>query len=72
LETALSVIGLFGLAWLLAVFTDRDDAPYWVLLAIAILQCAYNLGLLETALTIAAAIGMMFRWARHFSPYIRL
>jgi len=66
LETAVSILGLFCLAWVLAVLTDRDDAPYFVLLAIAILQCAYHFGILETLLAILAAIGMMFGWARHF------
>ena len=66
LETALSILLLFVLAWLLAVFTDRDDAPYFGLLAVAILQCAYHFGLLETLVTIAGAVAMMFGWALHF------
>ena len=66
LETILSGVGLFALTFLLAFFTNRDDAPYFVLLAIPILQCAYHLGLLPTLLTIAAAIGMMFAWIQHY------
>jgi two-component system, NtrC family, sensor histidine kinase HydH len=66
IESAISVVFLFVLAWVLAFLTDRDDAPYFVLLAIAILQCAYHFGLIANLVTIAVAIGMMFTWARHF------
>jgi signal transduction histidine kinase len=66
LATSLSILYLFGLTWALAVLTDRDDAPYFVLLAIPILQCAYHLGLIETIVTIAGAITMLFAWAHHF------
>jgi len=66
LETVISILGLFVLAGLLAVFTDRDEAPYFVLLAIAILRCAYLFSLMQTLLTIGAAIAMMFGWAHHF------
>lgn len=66
IETAISIFYLFALAWVLAVLTDRDDAPYFVLLAIPILQCAYHLGLIETIITIGAAIAMIFAWAHHF------
>lgn len=65
-ETFLSVAMIFILAGLLAVLTNRDDNPYFVLLAIPILQCAYYCGLKSTAVTIAAAIGMMFWWTHHF------
>lgn len=66
LETVASNVGLFVLAYLLAYFTNRDDPPYFVLLAIPILQCAYHLGLFSTVLTLLAAIGMMFAWTYHF------
>ena len=66
IETAFSIVGLFLLTWLLAVNTGRDETPYFVLLAISILQCAYHCGLLETIVTVAAAIGLMFGWANHF------
>ncbi len=65
-ETALSNAGIFLLAFLLAFYTNRDDAPYFVLLAIPILQCAYHFGLISTLLTIAAAIGTMFAWIQHY------
>lgn len=66
LETTISIIGLFVLAAILAFLTNRDDAPYFVLLAIPILQSAYNFRLLTTVATIAAAIGMMFLWNLHY------
>ena len=66
IETLASVAGTFLLAFLLAYFTNRDDPPYFVLLAIPILQCAYHLRFTSTILTIAAAISMMFAWTHHF------
>lgn len=66
IETLASSGGIFLLAFLLAYFTNRDDPPYFVLLAIPILQCAYHLRLAPTILSIAAAIGMMFAWAWHY------
>jgi signal transduction histidine kinase len=66
LESSISIVGLFVLTGLLAFFTNRDDAPYFVLLAIAILQCAYHFGLLPTVISIVASIGMMFAWILHY------
>ncbi len=66
LETAISVVGIFILAGALAFFTNRDDAPYFVLLAIPILQCAYYCGLVATIATIVAAVGAMFAWIHHY------
>ena len=65
-ETALSIVGIFIVAGLLAFLTDRDDNPYFVLLAIPILECAYQFGLATTVLTIASSIAMMFWWTHHF------
>ncbi len=65
-ETALSIVGIFILAVLLAFLTDRDDNPYFVLLAIPILQCAYQFGLVPTVLTILSSIVTMFWWTQHF------
>src|SRR5664280_1408568 len=65
-ETAISTLAIFALAAILAYLTNRDDAPYFVLLAIPILQCAYHFGLIATSLTIGAAVGMIFFWMRHF------
>jgi two-component system, NtrC family, sensor histidine kinase HydH len=66
IETAISILGIFIMAAILAFFTDRDDAPYFVLLAIPILQSAYIFGLLPTIATIAAAITLIFAWIHHY------
>lgn len=66
IETAISIVGLFTLAVVLAFLTNRDDSPYFVLLAIPILQSAYHFRLLPTIATIVAAIGMMFIWNQHY------
>jgi signal transduction histidine kinase len=65
-ETALSIAGLFLLAIVLIFLTDRDDAPYFVLLAIPILQAAYHCGLVTTTTTVAGAIGVIFFWMHHY------
>jgi signal transduction histidine kinase len=65
-ETAVSIIFVFLIAAMLAVLTDRDEVPYFVLLAIPILQCAYRFDLMPTIVTIVAAIGMIFVWSQHF------
>ena len=66
IETIISSVAIFLLAFLLALFTDRDDPPYFVLLAIPILQCAYHLGLAPTLTTIVAAVSLMFAWMQHY------
>lgn len=66
LESAISIVGIFILAGILTVLTDRDDAPYFVLLAIPILQCAYHFELLPTVITILTSFGVMFAWIHHF------
>jgi signal transduction histidine kinase len=66
IETAISIAGIFVLAALLAFLTDRDDSPYFVLLAIPILQCAYHLGLLPTIFTVVSAVSMIFAWNQHY------
>jgi two-component system sensor histidine kinase HydH len=65
-ESYLSIASIFVLTALLTYFTNRDENPYFVLLAIAILQCAYMFGLLLTILTIAAADSMIFYWIWHY------
>lgn len=65
-ETVISIVGIFVLAAVLAFLTRRDDPPYFVLLAIPILRCAYQFGLRATIATILAAIGMMFAWITHY------
>lgn len=66
LETAASIAAMFVLTALLAYLTNRDDSPYFVLLAIPILQCAYLCGLWVTVLTITAADAMVIFWLWHF------
>ncbi len=66
IETGLSIAGLFALAIILIFLTDRDDAPYFVLLAIPILQAAYHLGLVATTTTIIGSVGVIFYWMRHY------
>ncbi len=65
-ETVLSIAEMFLLAIILIFLTDRDDAPYFVLLAIPILQAAYNFGLVPTTFTIAGAIAVIFFWMHHY------
>ena len=66
IESYVSIISMFVLTALLTYFTNRDENPYFVLLAIPILQCAYMFGLLLTILSIAAADTMILFWIWHF------
>jgi len=65
-ESTVSIIAILLLTGCLAFFTNRDDSPYFVLLAIPILQCAYHLGLAATIATIAASVSMIFAWNWHY------
>ena len=66
LESYLSIASIFAFTLLLTYFTNRDENPYFVMLAIAILQSAYMFGLLATILTIAASDTMILLWVWHF------
>ncbi len=66
IESYVSIASIFVLTALLTYFTNRDENPYFVLLAIPILQCAYMFRLLPTILTIVAADTMIVLWIRHF------
>jgi signal transduction histidine kinase len=66
LESGFSIAVAFALTALLTYITNRDESPYFVLLAIPILQCAYVFGLLSTILSIVAADGMIFLWLWHY------
>ena len=66
IETEVSTVGIFTLAILLAVLTNRDDSPYFVLLAIPILQCAYHCGLFQTIVAVITAVSMIFWWSVHY------
>lgn len=65
-ETLCSILLTFLLSGVLAYLTNRDDSPYFVLLAIPILQAAHQLGVVMTLLTVAIADGMMFFWMWHY------
>ncbi len=66
IENYVSIASIFLVTALLAYFTNRDESPYFVLLAIPILQCAYMFGLLVTVLTIVAADTMILLWIWHY------
>lgn len=66
IETFVSIVATFILTALVTYITNRDENPYYVLLAIPILQCAYTFGLIPTILTITAADGMIFLWLWHY------
>lgn len=66
IESAISIGGIFVLTALLAYFTNREENPYFVLLAIPILQSAYMFGPLLTLLTISAADAMILGWTWHY------
>lgn len=66
IESAFSIAFIFALSALLAYLTNVDDSPYFVLLAIPILQCAYHFSLFPTVLTIVFADGMILFWLWHY------
>lgn len=66
IETVISSIGIFALAACLSFLTNRDDSPYFVLLAIPILQCAYHCGLIQTLVAVIGSVIMMFWWSIHY------
>jgi two-component system sensor histidine kinase HydH len=66
MQSYVSIASLFLITALLAYFTDRDEIPYFVLLAISILQSAYVCGLRITILIIIAADSMILVWTWHF------
>lgn len=66
IESCFSIGIAFALTALLTYITNRDESPYFVLLAIPIIQCAYVFGLLPTVATIAAADSMIFLWLSRF------
>ena len=58
-----------GLALLLTFLTNRGDSPYFVLLALPILQAAYRFSLPACIGVIAAADSMTFFWVWHFAEF---
>ena len=57
------------LALLLTFFTNRGDSPYFVLLALPVLQAAYRFSLPACIGVIAAADSMTFFWVWHFATF---
>ncbi len=65
-ESGISIVATFAFAVVLVAVAHRDDSPYFVLLAIPILQCAYVFDLLFTLFTIAAADAVIIYWPWHY------
>jgi len=66
IESCVSMAAIFVLTALLTFITNRDENPYFVLLAIPVLRCAYAFGLFATIMTISAADAMIMFWLWHF------
>lgn len=66
IETAISIVLLLILATILTYMTDRDEAPYFVLPAIGILQAAYHFGLTVTISSIVVSVSAMFIWIEYY------
>ena len=62
-----SVFLNIGLAILLTFLTNRGDSPYFVLLALPILQAAYRFRLLTCIGVIIVSDAMTFFWVWHFA-----
>ncbi len=55
-----------ALALLLTFLTDREDSPYFVLLAFPVLQAAYWLSLPACIAVVILSDAITFFWIRHF------
>ena len=58
-----------GLAILLAFLTDRGDSPYFVLLALSVLQAAYRFRLPTCIIVIIVSDSMTFFWVWRFAKF---
>jgi signal transduction histidine kinase len=58
-----------ALALALALLTDRQDSPYFVLLTVPVLLAAFRLSLAATLAVAAAADALTFFWVYHFARY---
>ncbi|HEV2396284.1 MAG TPA: ATP-binding protein [Candidatus Sulfotelmatobacter sp.] len=58
-----------GLAVLLTFLTNRGDSPYFVLMALPVLQAAYRFRLPTCIGVIAVSDGMSFFWVWHFAKF---
>ena len=57
-----SILFNMALAFTAAVLTNRPDSQYFVLLAIPVIEAAFNFDLITTSLIILAAAGLNFVW----------
>lgn len=58
-----------GLAILLTFLTNREDSPYFVLLALPVLQAAFRFGLPVSVGVILVADSVTFLWVWHFARF---
>ena len=58
-----------GLALFLTLLTNREDSPYFVLLALPVLQAAYRFRLPACIAVIAVSDSMTFFWVWHFAHF---
>jgi two-component system sensor histidine kinase HydH len=58
-----------GLALVLTLLTNREDSPYFVLLALPVLQAAYRFGLLACIGVLVMSDAMTFFWVWHFASF---
>ena len=58
-----------GLSLLLTFLTNREDSPYFVLLALPVLQAAYRFSLPACIAVIAVADSVTFFWVSHFAAF---
>ena len=65
----LSISLNLALALLLTFLTDREDSPYFVLLAFPVLQAAYWLSLPSCIGVVIISDAITFFWVRHFATF---
>ena len=65
----ISIFLNIGLALLLTVMTNRGESPYFVLLALPVLQAAYRFRLLTCIVVIIVSDSMTFFWVWHFEKF---
>lgn len=64
-----SILLNLTLALLFTFFTNREESPYFVLLALPVLQAAYYLGLPALIAVTAVADSMLFFWVWHYATF---
>lgn len=65
----LSISLNIGLALLLTLLTNREDSPYFVLLALPVLQAAYRFRLAACIGVLVVSDAMTFFWVWHFAKF---